>query len=112
MAADRRSNWLKRVLDLPVPSCLTGGENYGFEISKAFAGAGIGDIEGGTLHPVLNRLEEAGPVVGEFRAAERGPGRRYYRLTDEGRRGLATESGNWLESHTTVRNMLRTEAAS
>lgn len=112
MAADRRSSWLKGVLDLLVLSCLTDGESYGYEISKALAAAGLGDIKGGTLYPVLNRLEEAGLVVGEFRAAERGPGRRYYRLTDEGKRGLATESENWLEFHTTVRNMLRTEGAS
>ncbi|WP_330173444.1 PadR family transcriptional regulator [Streptomyces sp. NBC_01498] len=106
MAADRRSSWLKGVLDLLVLSCLTGGESYGYEISKALAGAGLGEIKGGTLYPVLNRLEEAELVVGEFRATGRGPGRRYYRLTDEGRRRLATESGNWLEFHTTVRNML------
>ncbi|MFI6083495.1 PadR family transcriptional regulator [Streptomyces sp. NPDC051217] len=112
MAADRRSSWLKGVLDLLVLSCLTGGESYGYEISKALAGAGLGDIKGGTLYPVLNRLEEAGLVVGEFRAAERGPGRRYYRLTDEGRRLLATESGKWREFHTTVRSILRTEEAS
>lgn len=112
MAADRRSSWLKGVLDLLVLSCLTDGESYGYEISKALAAAGLGDIKGGTLYPVLNRLEEAGLVVGEFRAAERGPGRRYYRLTDEGRHRLAAESGHWLVFHTTVRKMLSTEGAS
>ncbi|MCT9089776.1 PadR family transcriptional regulator [Streptomyces sp. ASQP_92] len=106
MAADRRSSWLKGVLDLLVLSCLTGGESYGYEIAKALATAGLGEIKGGTLYPVLNRLEEAGLVVGEFRAAERGPGRRYYRLTDEGRRALAEQGDSWREFHSAVTTML------
>ncbi|WP_455356726.1 PadR family transcriptional regulator [Streptomyces sp. SYSU K217416] len=112
MAADRRSSWLKGVLDLLVLSCLTGGESYGYEISKALAAAGLGDIKGGTLYPVLNRLEEAGLVVGEFRAAERGPGRRYYRLTDEGHRALSEQGAAWLDFHTAVTSMLTTGGTS
>ncbi|MFD7320213.1 PadR family transcriptional regulator [Streptomyces sp. NPDC059875] len=108
MAADRRSSWLKGVLDLLVLSCLTEGESYGYEISKALAEAGLGEIKGGTLYPVLNRLEEAGLVEAEFRAAERGPGRRYYQLTEQGRSHLATESGAWLTFHTAVQTMLNT----
>ncbi|MFE9138259.1 PadR family transcriptional regulator [Streptomyces sp. NPDC007355] len=106
MAADRRSSWLKGVLDLLVLSRLTDGESYGYEIAKALAEAGLGEIKGGTLYPVLNRLEEAGLVEAEFRAAERGPGRRYYRLTGSGRALLAAESGAWLDFHRTVRTML------
>ncbi|MBX9422755.1 MULTISPECIES: PadR family transcriptional regulator [Streptomyces] len=106
MAADRRSSWLKGVLDLLVLSRLTDGESYGYEIAKALAEAGLGEIKGGTLYPVLNRLEEAGLVEAEFRAAARGPGRRYYRLTGAGRELLAAESGAWLDFHRTVRAML------
>ncbi|MEE1814360.1 PadR family transcriptional regulator [Streptomyces sp. NPDC004288] len=106
MAADRRSSWLKGVLDLLVLARLTDGESYGYEIAKALAEAGLGEIKGGTLYPVLNRLEEAGLVEAEFRAAERGPGRRYYRLTDLGRERLAAETGSWLTFHSAVRTML------
>ncbi|MET9435954.1 PadR family transcriptional regulator [Streptomyces sp. NPDC006551] len=106
MAADRRSSWLKGVLDLLVLSCLTDGESYGYEIAKSLAEAGLGEVKGGTLYPVLNRLEEAGLLEAEFRAAERGPGRRYYRLTERGREHLATESGAWLDFHTAVRMKL------
>ncbi|MCZ0981399.1 helix-turn-helix transcriptional regulator [Streptomyces diastatochromogenes] len=106
MAADRRSSWLKGVLDLLVLSRLTDGESYGYEIAKALAEAGLGEIKGGTLYPVLNRLEEAGLVEAEFRAAERGPGRRYYRLTEPGRELLAAETGAWLAFHRAVRTTL------
>jgi hypothetical protein len=75
MAADRRASWLKGVLDLLVLAGLTEGESYGYEIAKTLAGSGLGQIKGGTLYPVLNRLEEAGLV-----AADRGD------LAVEGRR--------------------------
>lgn len=106
MAADRRSSWLKGVLDLLVLASLTEGENYGYEIAKSLAETGLGEIKGGTLYPVLNRLEEAGLVAAEFRAAERGPGRRYYSLTEQGRRTLAEQGALWLAFDGAVRGVL------
>ncbi|MFC4906804.1 PadR family transcriptional regulator [Actinomadura gamaensis] len=106
MAADPRANWLKGVLDLAVLASLRHGESYGYELAKALDEAGLGQIKGGTLYPVLNRLEEAGLVEAEFRAAERGPGRRYYRLTDAGRAALAEQGASWLEFHEAVRRLL------
>jgi PadR family transcriptional regulator PadR len=102
MATDRRASWLKGVLDLLVLCCLADGESYGYEIAKRLDEAGLGTIRGGTLYPVLNRLEEAGLVEAEFRAAERGPGRRYYRLTGEGRRSLTEQGEAWLAFHRSV----------
>ncbi|MFC6882870.1 MULTISPECIES: PadR family transcriptional regulator [Actinomadura] len=106
MAADRRASWLKGVLDLLVLASLTEGESYGYEIAKTLAAAGLGQIKGGTLYPVLNRLEEAGLVAAEFRVADRGPGRRYYHLTDDGRATLAEQGGLWLAFDGSVRAVL------
>lgn len=106
MTADRRASWLKGVLDLLVLADLTAGESYGYEIAKRLAASGLGQIKGGTLYPVLNRLEEAGLVAAEFRAAERGPGRRYYRLTDTGRDVFAEQTRLWLAFDESVRSVL------
>ncbi|MEU5882775.1 PadR family transcriptional regulator [Spirillospora sp. NPDC047279] len=106
MATDRRASWLKGVLDLLVLATLTEGENYGYEIAKTLAASGLGQIKGGTLYPVLNRLEEAGLVAAEFRVAERGPGRRYYRLTAEGHATLAEQSRLWRSFDESVRSVL------
>jgi PadR family transcriptional regulator PadR len=103
---DRRASWFKGVLDLLVLAALTDGESYGYEIAKLLGTAGFGQIKGGTLYPVLNRLEEAGLVDAEFRAAEKGPGRRYYRLTDEGRATLGEQGGLWLAFDASVRDVL------
>lgn len=106
MTRDRRASWLKGVLDLLVLTTLTGGESYGYEIAKTLADAGLGEIKGGTLYPVLNRLEEAGLLEAEFRATERGPGRRYYRLTDSGRDTLREQGTLWLGFDSSVRELL------
>ncbi|MEU6389869.1 PadR family transcriptional regulator [Streptomyces sp. NPDC046939] len=106
MSGDRRASWFKGVLDLLVLAALTDGESYGYEIGKRLDGAGFGQIKGGTLYPVLNRLEEAGLVAAEFRATEKGPGRRYYTLTDAGRATLAEQGALWREFDASVRAML------
>ncbi|GAA2071269.1 PadR family transcriptional regulator [Actinomadura alba] len=111
MATDRRASWLKGVLDLLVLAGLTEGESYGYEIAKTLAGSGLGQIKGGTLYPVLNRLEEAGLVAAEFRVADRGPGRRYYRLTQQGRETLAEQTRLWLAFDQSVRSVLDKGAA-
>ena len=104
---DRRSSWLKGVLDLLVLAGLTEGESYGYALAARLDEAGFGRIKGGTLYPVLNRLEEAGLVSAEFRAAEKGPGRRYYQLPEEGREVLADQGAAWLEFDGSVREVLR-----
>jgi PadR family transcriptional regulator, regulatory protein PadR len=111
VVTDRRASWLKGVLDLLVLACLTDGESYGYEIAKRLDEAGLGRIKGGTLYPVLNRLEESGLVQAEFRATERGPGRRYYRLTEDGRSGLASQGEAWLGFHRAVKQMLERREA-
>jgi|SRR5690625_2236397 len=103
---DRRSSWLKGVLDLLVLATLVRDESYGYEIAKTLAGSGFGRIRGGTLYPVLNRLEESGLVAAEFRAAEKGPGRRYYRITDGGLATLREQAGLWLDFDASVRDIL------
>jgi PadR family transcriptional regulator, regulatory protein PadR len=106
MATDRRASWLKGVLDLLVLAALTDGESYGYEIAKTLDGAGLGQIRGGTLYPVLNRLEEAGLVSAEYRVSERGPGRRYYQLTKAGRETLEAQGKLWLAFDASVRDLL------
>lgn len=103
---DRRASWLKGVLDLLVLAALTRGESYGYAIARSLDERGFGRIKGGTLYPVLNRLEEAGLVAAEYRVADKGPGRRYYRLTDEGHKILAEQSAAWLEFDDSVRAVL------
>ncbi|MFI5931063.1 PadR family transcriptional regulator [Actinoplanes sp. NPDC051494] len=92
---DRRQQWLRGVLDLCVLGALTGGESYGYEIGQRLEEGGLGPIAGGTLYPVLLRLERLGLVVADWRDGSGGPARKYYRLSDDGIAMLRTASADW-----------------
>lgn len=82
-------------------SILVRGEDYGYQIIQR-----VKDISGGTLewsdnmlYPVLHRLESDGLIVSRWRISDGGRLRKYYHLTDRGRRELEAERGQWLDVH-------------
>jgi PadR family transcriptional regulator PadR len=87
--------WLRGVLGLCVLRVLASGPTYGYAISTRLAESGLGQVKGGTLYPLLARLETAGLVTVEWRAGEGGPGRKYYQLTGAGHRELEQEAARW-----------------
>jgi PadR family transcriptional regulator, regulatory protein PadR len=89
------SDWLRGVLEVCVLRVLADGETYGYAIASRLAEGGLGVVKGGTLYPLLNRLESAGLVTVEWRPGDGGPGRKYYLLTDEGHRELQSTAGQW-----------------
>ncbi|MFB9319234.1 PadR family transcriptional regulator [Cryptosporangium minutisporangium] len=92
---DRRTQWLRGVLDLCVLGALARGESYGYEIAQRLDAGGLGTIAGGTLYPALLRLERLGLVLADWRAGASGPARKYYRLSDEGRATLLSAGEEW-----------------
>ncbi len=94
---NRRAQWLKGVLDLFVLARLRDGEAYGYELARSLEDAGFGEIKGGTLYPLLNRLERDGMVNTAWRASEQGPDRKYYRIAGVGEHTLAEASEAWIE---------------
>ncbi|STD14317.1 lineage-specific thermal regulator protein [Dermatophilus congolensis] len=97
------SDWLRGLLSLAVRRVLLDGPTYGYAISTALTDAGFGDIKGGTLYPLLTRLETSGDVVSEWHEGDGGPGRKYFRLTPDGEARFHDEATRWAEfaRHTT-----------
>ncbi len=89
------SSWLKGFLELGVLAVISRKETYGYEITRSLAEAGFGAVKGGTLYPILGRLEDSGLVATQWRTGDSGPGRKYYTLTDAGRSELAMRSAAW-----------------
>ena len=85
-------------LELVVLHLLNGREAYGYEIVAELTSRTNGSLEvtDGTLYPVLYRLERAGLVAVRWETPVRGVPRKYYRLTDEGRRELTTLRREWM----------------
>lgn len=98
------SEWLRGVLGVAVLSVLTKGPTYGYAIATELAQAGLGTIKGGTLYPLLGRLEDAGHVEVEWRPGEGGPGRKFYALTPAGHEHADQQARAWAEfTETTAR---------
>jgi PadR family transcriptional regulator PadR len=84
-------------LELIVLHLLEPGEAYGYEIVSKLTTETDGalGVTDGTLYPVLYRLERAGFVEVRWETQPRGVPRKYYRLTEAGRRELAELTREW-----------------
>src|SRR5512139_3550238 len=80
-----------------VLAILTEGDSYGYAILKRVRELSGGALEwtDGMLYPVLHRLERSGLIESRWAKAESGRRRKYYRITDSGRRQLADERRQW-----------------
>jgi PadR family transcriptional regulator PadR len=87
--------WLRGVLSLCVLGVVARQETYGYEIAQQLQAAGLGVIKGGTLYPVLTRLQEDGYLTATWRDGESGPGRKYFTVTAAGRAELARRAAEW-----------------
>ena len=100
------SEWLRGVLELCVLRVMADGPTYGYAIAADLANAGFGDIKGGTLYPLLARLEKNALVSAEWRTGEGGPGRKYFTLTAAGRAQVVEGLAQWQVFSTRVANHL------
>ncbi|PFG35166.1 PadR family transcriptional regulator [Sanguibacter antarcticus] len=101
------SEWLRGVVGLCILRILTDGPTYGYAIGAALADSGLGTLKGGTLYPLLKRLEDAGYVTTEWRAGDGGPGRKYYHLTRSGEDELAHAGGRWVRFTEVTRSIIQ-----
>ena len=70
---------------------------YGYQIIKELEGRSQGyfKFREGTLYPALHRLERADLILGKWQMLPSGRQRRYYHITDKGRRVLAEKMSQW-----------------
>ena len=73
---------------------------YGYEIAKRLQKAHAGEplFKEGTVYPVLRALSASGLLTSRIVPSYSGPPRRYYRITDEGRRALRDWSRIWRQT--------------
>ena len=81
--------------------------SYGYELQQRLAARGM-EIEQGTLYPLLRRLEEQGLLAEEWIVESSRP-RKYYRLTDAGKRARAELRDNWNEMSAVLDALLTSE---
>ena len=85
----------KGVVEIAILGMLSRGEMYGSEIVGELAKRKELAISAGTIYPLLSRLKKAGLIDSVWRESPVGPPRKYYDLTEQGRRELAGMAQAW-----------------
>jgi len=76
------------------------GTNWVSEISKRI------DISEGTIYPLLHRLKDVGHVTTYLQESAGGPPRKYYRLTESGRKEEHEQKEEWMRFAASVNALL------
>lgn len=84
----------KGLLEFCVLHIISRGEVYTSDLIEELTQAQMIVVEG-TLYPLLNRLKSAELVTYRWVESEAGPPRKYYSITEEGKKFLETLSETW-----------------
>ena len=83
----------KGALELCVLALLSQHDSYAYEIASRLADAiGMGE---GTIYPLMRRLQSDRLVETYLVESTEGPPRKYYKLTDAGRRSFTSQQSAW-----------------
>ena len=83
----------KGALELCVLALLSQRDSYAYEIASQLADAiGMGE---GTIYPLMRRLQSDGLVETYLVESKEGPPRKYYRLSDAGKKSFTSQQASW-----------------
>ncbi|QYF90441.1 PadR family transcriptional regulator [Arthrobacter sp. PAMC25284] len=85
----------RAALPQAVLAVLNHGESHGYAIAEVLRLYGFSRLKGGTLYPLLKRLEDQGFVEHTWQHDHAGPGRKQFTLTEQGRRELERTATAW-----------------
>ena len=89
-----RSQMRKGTLEFATLLVISKGAAYTSEILAALKKADLLVVEG-TLYPLLTRLKNIGLLNYNWQESKNGPPRKYYEITDKGRKSLQQLSKTW-----------------
>ena len=99
MSDEFHLNWAtqlrKGILEFAILSALTTRRLYGYELVRTLGTVDSLVISEGTIYPILNRLKREKYVESTIEESSEGPARKYYQLTDSGRRQLGRMNEHW-----------------
>lgn len=86
---------LKGVLEGCVLEIIGKQETYGYEITQSLRQLGFEEVVEGTVYTITMRLEKKGFVTIEKKPSEKGPMRKWYRLSPAGEQARADFWEKW-----------------
>jgi PadR family transcriptional regulator PadR len=105
----KQTELLKGILEGLVLAIIQRKETYGYEITKILNDQGFTEIVEGTVYTILLRLEKNQWVIAEKKPSEKGPMRKFYRLTSSGEAELADFWQRWTLLSKQVNKMKKME---
>lgn len=92
---------------------LLSGESYGYQILKRVRQLSGGKMKWSSamLYPVLRRMEKEGLIRSEWRVSAENRMRKYYMLTDLGRKEFEVEKARWLNIQDALSRIWKTAEA-
>jgi PadR family transcriptional regulator PadR len=76
---------LKGLVSLLLLDLVAWKEDYGYSLVVRLRERGFDELAEGTVYPALARLEQAGWIESLLVPSEKGPARKYYKITASGR---------------------------
>jgi PadR family transcriptional regulator, regulatory protein PadR len=111
MATELEDKWevqlRKGCLELAILASLWKGRLYGLELLRGLETESDLVITEGTVYPLLSRLRNEGLLDSEWVEAELGHPRKYYRLTNAGRRKALMMARIWSKFSAKVDDLLK-----
>ncbi len=88
-------------------SILLDQENYGYQIIQRVKEISRGNLEwsDGMLYPVLHRMQKEGFIQSRWKISNGSRYRRYYKLTELGRKELEKERRQWMKVHDALKKL-------
>ena len=101
---------LPGTLYLLVLRTLAAGELHGYAIARRIkqCSAEVLEVEEGSLYPALNRMLVKGWLDAKWGTSENGRKARFYRLTPEGRKQLASDANEFNRLIDAIQLVMRT----
>lgn len=102
------SQLLKGTLEGCVLAIISTKEVYGYELVQVLRNQGFPQVIGGTIYPLLQKLEKRTLLKSTMHPSEDGPDRKYYQITDNGRAYLMNFQEEWQQLNQIVTTILTT----
>lgn len=101
-----RSQLMRGTLEGCILKIISEKTTYGYEIMMSLKNKGFEDISEGTIYPLLMRLEKQGSISSELLPSPLGPKRKYYTVTEYGRKYLRSFECSWRKISKSVSDIL------
>lgn len=90
-----REEFARAALRYAVLAALSHRDAHGYQLLTYLKEKGFGNIKGGTLYPVLTRMEDEGLLRHQWDTSNTGPARKILILTDEGHGQVVLAQRAW-----------------